>query len=185
LRKRAYFGGIFGIPPSGITHRGENSMPFTRQGFREHPAEASAGAGDENHLAGIHAYRSLPVVTISCCNQFDAGSKVWIQNEFSGLLTGQNETQAVHGSTVRAYRLSTASRSQCPTEGYSDGLSAYRRQPGSYPETGFAEVDRIGRKLAALRSLFRLDEALIGSNPLEREQRGRREVDYGYSLPIA
>jgi len=50
LRKRAYFGGIFGIPPSGITHRGENSMPFTRQGFREQPAEASAGADIVLHL---------------------------------------------------------------------------------------------------------------------------------------
>jgi hypothetical protein len=28
------------------------------------------------------------------------------RNEFGGLLTGQNETQAVHGSTGRAYRLS-------------------------------------------------------------------------------
>jgi phosphoribosylcarboxyaminoimidazole (NCAIR) mutase len=79
LRKRAYFGGIFGIPTSGTTHRGEDSMPFTRQGFREQSAKACAGAGDENHLAGIHAYHSLPVVTMPCCNSFDAGSKVWIQ----------------------------------------------------------------------------------------------------------
>jgi hypothetical protein len=63
LRKRAYFGGIFGIPPSGITHRGENSMPFTRQGFREQSAEASTGAGDENHLAGIQCLSLL-----ACCD---------------------------------------------------------------------------------------------------------------------
>jgi hypothetical protein len=79
LRKRAYFGGILGVPTSGITHRGENSVPITRQGFREQSAEASAGAGDENHLLGIHAYHSLPIAAISCCNYFDAGSKVWIQ----------------------------------------------------------------------------------------------------------
>jgi hypothetical protein len=61
LRKRAYLCGILGILTSEITHRGENSVPFTRQGFREHSAEAGAGAGDENHLPGIHAYHSLPV----------------------------------------------------------------------------------------------------------------------------
>jgi len=33
-----------------VTHRGENGVPFTRQGFGEQSAEASAGASDENHL---------------------------------------------------------------------------------------------------------------------------------------
>jgi hypothetical protein len=79
LRKRTYFGGILGVPTSRITHRGENSVPITRQGFRELSTEASAGAGDENHLLGIHPYHSLPIAAISCCNHFDAGSKVWIQ----------------------------------------------------------------------------------------------------------
>src|ERR1700744_2514417 len=95
LLKRAYFAGIFCIPPFGITHRGENSMPFTRQSFREQSAEASAGAGDKNHLLGIHACHSLPVVTPSCCNWFDAGRRVWVQKRIGGLLTGQIETQAV------------------------------------------------------------------------------------------
>jgi hypothetical protein len=30
-------------------------------------------------LIGIHPYHSLPIAAISCCNHFDAGSKVWIQ----------------------------------------------------------------------------------------------------------
>jgi hypothetical protein len=34
-------------------------LPFTGQGIGEQSAEAGAGAGDENHLLGIHDYPSL------------------------------------------------------------------------------------------------------------------------------
>ena len=37
-----------------VTHRRENGVPFTSQGIGEESAEAGAGAGDENHLLGIH-----------------------------------------------------------------------------------------------------------------------------------
>jgi hypothetical protein len=73
---RVFRGGIVGVPTSGITHRGENRVPSTRQGFGEQFTEASAGAGDENHLLGIHAATtSMP--------------EAKYRNEFSRLLTGE------------------------------------------------------------------------------------------------
>jgi hypothetical protein len=59
FRKRTDFGGILGITACGVTHRRENGVPFTSQGFGEQSAEAGTGAGDENHLPGIHDYPSL------------------------------------------------------------------------------------------------------------------------------
>src|SRR6266478_4905655 len=59
FRKRTDFGGVLGIAPSGVTHRRENGVPFPSQGIGEQSAEAGAGAGDENHLLGIHNHSSL------------------------------------------------------------------------------------------------------------------------------
>jgi hypothetical protein len=64
FRECTDFGGILGIAPSGITHRRENSVPFTRQSFGEQSAEAGAGTGDGNHFLGIH-YLCLPMNAIN------------------------------------------------------------------------------------------------------------------------
>ena len=48
------------LRPPGSTHRRENGVPLTSQRFGEQPAEAGAGAGNENHLLGIHDLR-LPM----------------------------------------------------------------------------------------------------------------------------
>jgi hypothetical protein len=57
--------------PSRITHRRENGVPFTSQRFGEQPAEVGVGAGNENHLLGIHDCPSHGTTV----NRFDAGSK--------------------------------------------------------------------------------------------------------------
>src|SRR5271169_1279582 len=51
-------------------------------------------------------------------------AKFGYRNEFSRLLTGENETQAVHGSTGRVCRISTASQSSVRTKLV---LTVYRR----------------------------------------------------------
>jgi hypothetical protein len=59
-------------------------VPFTSQGFGEQSAEAGAGAGDENHLPGIHDYSSLWRYRETClmpeAKQFD--TKIAIVAEF-------------------------------------------------------------------------------------------------------
>jgi hypothetical protein len=47
-------------------------VPFTSQSFGEQSAEAGAGAGDENHLLGIHDYFSFVALPST---EFDAGRK--------------------------------------------------------------------------------------------------------------
>jgi hypothetical protein len=84
-----YFGGILGVPTSGITHRGENNVPFTRQGFREQSTEASAGAGDENHLLGIHPYTPCLSRRYRAATTLMPEAKFGYRNEFSRLLTGK------------------------------------------------------------------------------------------------
>jgi hypothetical protein len=53
------FGGILGVAASGVTHRRENRVPIASQSISEQSPETGAGAGDENHLLGIHDHPSL------------------------------------------------------------------------------------------------------------------------------
>jgi hypothetical protein len=65
-------------------------------------------------------------------------AKFGYRNESSRLLTRQNEMQAVHESTGRAYRLSLESRSRVrPT--LSLTVSRLTRK---YTETGFGEINK-------------------------------------------
>jgi len=66
-------------------------VPFTGQGFRKQSAEASAGAGDENHLLGIHGYPSFPVVAIPETTLMPE-EKFGYKNEFSSLLKAFTST---------------------------------------------------------------------------------------------
>jgi len=53
-------GGVLGIFALGIAHGGKDGVAVAREGLGEEPAEAGAGAGDEDYLLGIHGASLKP-----------------------------------------------------------------------------------------------------------------------------